>query len=672
MNADDISTNLRIGLLQKQGGGFVLRIHLLSQLISSLVGPFLGVYFIYITTHFSSKILNQFLFSIAITTLLVDVIHYFYAVSVSEKARSYLDSIFKNRPLPEGIEESDAWKEIVILPRRSAIAQIILIYIIIVIPVILFMHFFAKVNWNDVVYLAIGGSLAAIVVLILNFLFLDSQLAPARHALLPTDPALQNIQITVSQSARQYFVIVVVLLLATFSIGGISYKIIQALTSPGVHPIIVFSSYRNELIFMGTGIFIIGIFLAFQLANAVSKPTQEILRTMDVVQKGGSGERAQIITSDNMAHLTIRLNQMLERLESTHASLERQVRDRTVSLEQRNRQLQAAAQVAREAASLEDINNMLSRTVNLISEQFGFYHAGIFLLDDTGESAVLQAASSEGGKKMLARRHKLIVGQQGIVGAAAFLNRPRIAMDVDIDREFFDNPDLPLTRSEVAIPLTAQGRVIGVLDIQSTESSRFAAGDIEVLQILADQVALAIQNARLFSESQDAIKRLQAISGQNSISDWREQAHGMKNVYRYTSSGLVPVTKQTAQSVVDSSADGFLTFPISLRGQRIGNISVHRQGQNSWNDADRSLLSEITSQIALALENARLVQETQLKAEHEQTVSKVTARIRETLDIDMVLQTAVKEIKQTFDLEEAEVRLQLEDQPVQSEQPRKS
>jgi signal transduction histidine kinase/putative methionine-R-sulfoxide reductase with GAF domain len=172
--------------------------------------------------------------------------------------------------------------------------------------------------------------------------------------------------------------------------------------------------------------------------------------------------------------------------------------DQTADLERRSVQLEAAAQVAREATAIRDVNQLLDETVRLISERFGFYHAAIFLVDEKGEYAVLRAASSEGGQQMLARVHKLRVGRVGIVGYVAGSGEPRIALDVGKDAVFFSNPDLPETRSEMALPLKVQERTIGVLDVQSTEAKAFGEEDVTVLQTMADQVAIALENARLF------------------------------------------------------------------------------------------------------------------------------------------------------------------------------
>jgi len=179
--------------------------------------------------------------------------------------------------------------------------------------------------------------------------------------------------------------------------------------------------------------------------------------------------------------------------------------------ERRAAQLAAAAEVARDATAILDVDQLLDETVHLISEQFGFYHAGVFLVDEPGEYAVLHAASSAGGQRMLERGHKLAVGKVGIVGYVAGTGEPRVALDVGEDAVFFDNPDLPETRSEMALPLISRGRVIGVLDVQSTETAAFSEEDVTTLQTMADQLAIAIENARLYQEAVHTAERLTEV-----------------------------------------------------------------------------------------------------------------------------------------------------------------
>ncbi|HIE37864.1 MAG TPA: GAF domain-containing protein, partial [Anaerolineae bacterium] len=157
------------------------------------------------------------------------------------------------------------------------------------------------------------------------------------------------------------------------------------------------------------------------------------------------------------------------------------------------------------------MDDLLDRAVNLIRERFGFYHAGIFLLDERGEYAVLRAATSEAGRRMLERGHKLKVGEVGIVGYVTSTGQPRIVLDVDTDAIHFKNPLLPETRSELALPLRVGDRIIGALDVQSVQEAAFDEEDVAILQTMADQLAVAIEKLERAAQIQAEHARLEAI-----------------------------------------------------------------------------------------------------------------------------------------------------------------
>ena len=180
-------------------------------------------------------------------------------------------------------------------------------------------------------------------------------------------------------------------------------------------------------------------------------------------------------------------------------------------LERRIIQLQVAADIASDAATLLEVDVLLDRAVNLVRDRFGFYHAGIFMIDEQGEYAILKAATGEAGKAMLAAGHKLKVGEVGIVGYVTGTGQPRIALDVGSDAVYFQNPNLPHTRSEMALPLKRGGVVIGALDVQSQEPAAFDEEDVTILQTMADQLATAIENARLFEATRQQVEELTAL-----------------------------------------------------------------------------------------------------------------------------------------------------------------
>ncbi len=174
-------------------------------------------------------------------------------------------------------------------------------------------------------------------------------------------------------------------------------------------------------------------------------------------------------------------------------------------------QLQTAAEIARETIGLLDLDNLLSHSINLIRERFGFYHSSVFLMDDERKFAVLRESTGEAGRQMKAREHKLGVGSQSIVGWVTQNARARVADDVTADPMHRPNPLLPATRSELGIPLRIGETVIGALDVQSTIPYAFAPDDITILQVIADQIAIAVENARLFSTTREYLSRHRSL-----------------------------------------------------------------------------------------------------------------------------------------------------------------
>lgn len=339
----------------------------------------------------------------------------------------------------------------------------------------------------------------------------------------------------------------------------------------------------------------------------------------------------------------------LELLTKDKSELEQRVQERTVGITKKTEQLRAASYIARQTSEAQDLTALLDIVANLITRQFGYYHAGIFLLNETGEEAILQTASSEGGKRMVERGHSLAVGSQGIVGYVAAQKKVRIALDVGSDAVFFNNPDLPMTRSEIALPLLVRNNVLGVLDIQSDQPQAFHMEDVDVLQTLADQVAVAIEHARLLGESQAAIMQLEAVSTIRMKEAWTKKLQEQKHAYTYTPLGVRAM-------VTSSQADeGSLKTSISLRGQEIGSLALARKANVDWSKTDEDLIREVAYQVGLAVDNLRLLEDAQQRAKQEQTIGELATRFSQSLDIDSLLQTAARELGQLPDVSEVSV-----------------
>jgi GAF domain-containing protein len=189
---------------------------------------------------------------------------------------------------------------------------------------------------------------------------------------------------------------------------------------------------------------------------------------------------------------------------------------------------------------------------------------------------------------------------------------------------------------------------------------------VAVLQTLADQVALAIENARLLEESQQALRELEALYGRQALEAWAERAARQPAAYRYTRVGVEPasdvgweVGPPPEQPVVREGDDGrLLIAPVRLRGQVIGSVLLRQDPEEEpWSPEEVALVEDVTAQIGLALENARLLEETRERAAWEQTLSAVTARIRAEAEIDMILERALEELGRALGAERAFVQL---------------
>ncbi|MBN2043666.1 MAG: GAF domain-containing protein [Anaerolineales bacterium] len=341
----------------------------------------------------------------------------------------------------------------------------------------------------------------------------------------------------------------------------------------------------------------------------------------------------------------------------------------TTALEKRTRYIEAAADVGKAATSVYNIDEMLDLVVNMISERFGFYQAGIFLIDDRGEYAVMEAASSDGGKRMLARSHKLRVGEEGMVGYVTSQGKVRIALDVGEEATHFSTPELPLTRSEMTLPLIWGGRIFGALDVQSTEENAFSEEDISSLTVLADQVSMAINNAKLFEELQTSLAAERQAFGEISRQAWHNLIRRSGSWgYRFSNNRTTAtetawpdemVKALEAKQVINTFAEnGSLSVPIMISDAPVGVIRVQKPTTGvDWTDDEKELIQTLTDRLSQALESARVYQASQMQAMQEQLTTEISGQLRRTLDIDTVLKTAAKELGNAFKAKEVVIRM---------------
>jgi len=346
------------------------------------------------------------------------------------------------------------------------------------------------------------------------------------------------------------------------------------------------------------------------------------------------------------------------------------VNERTQDSERNANYLRATTAVARESAVvIGDPQQMLTRAAAVIREQFGFYHTGVYLINSSGEWAELRAASGQGGQQLIARGHRMRVGEEGMVGYVAQRGEYRLARDVSQDKQYRPLAELPDTRSELVLPLRVRDEIIGALDVQSTEAQAYNDQDIQTLQSLADQVAVAISNARLFAQAQEVAEVERRAYGELTQQAWRSLLQASRALGFYSNAEATapagdlwqPEMKralQTGNTTRDAGEARRLAVPVKVRGEVIGVIDFSKPAKgNAWTAEEIALSESLTEQLSTALESARLYQDTQRRAAREQLIGEITSRIRESLDIETVLKTTASEMRQALDLDKLVIRL---------------
>jgi GAF domain-containing protein len=426
------------------------------------------------------------------------------------------------------------------------------------------------------------------------------------------------------------------------------------------------ADFQNSFLLMFAGSAIVSAIIGWLTGTLLSRPV--LILSREAATLKDTGRKLQVnVGIREVGILVDSFNGMLETLRTN----EERLRDQAVRLDQQNEQLQSAlkqqdkrakqfeaiAQVARATTTNENLETLLPRLTTLISEKFGFYHAGIFLLDKDRTYAVLRAANSEGGKRMLTRQHKLRVGQTGMVGYVSAVGKPRIALDVGDDAVYFDNPDLPNTRSEMALPLRIGDEVI------------------ETLSTLADQVAVAIQNSRTFERMQELLEAAQQATASALRDAWRVlqseetrigyRASGeeTRNLNRPVMSAVTNKVIKEKKTLTENGRNAILAVPIRLRDEVIGVMDIRTPAEHEWNEDEVDIAEAVADRLSLALETSLLLKSTQRRAEIERVTADISGKITATTQFDSILRTAAEELSRVLGGSEVVVQLQPEESP---------
>jgi GAF domain-containing protein len=324
---------------------------------------------------------------------------------------------------------------------------------------------------------------------------------------------------------------------------------------------------------------------------------------------------------------------------------------------------------------------LFSRAVETIRDRFAFYHVQIFLVDEQRQYANLVASTGEVGQRLLARGHRLAVGSKSVIGRVTQIGEPVLAHDDDHNTVHMVNEFLPYTRSELALPLIDNDRIIGALDVQSTRPNTFAPSDIQALLTLAGQLTTAIRNTRLFEQQQDNVQQNQQLllQAQNSLREiqrlntqlnqraWEEYLNeqhdevGVKIDNEQTTSqaewtgAMIEAALDQRVTSRDSGDQAVTAVPIILRGELLGVIEV--EGENLRDEDVVEMVQSVAQNLATTLDSVRLLEEVQTAAAQEQRISAIVDRYQSAASVDELMKVTLEELAQTLGADEGTIRL---------------
>ena len=390
--------------------------------------------------------------------------------------------------------------------------------------------------------------------------------------------------------------------------------------------------------------------IGLYITNRIVRPLAVLAATAEKIAAGDLSLTAPVTEMDEIGDLGRSFNSMTSQLRTMVTGLELRVAERTHDLERQTEQLRTAAEVARDATALRDIDQLLDRSVSLIASRFTFDHVSIFLIDERNEYAVLSAAVGDGSDELLSQDIKVRVGNPGPLGNVAQTGQPYLTRDTSF--QVFD-PVMPDTLSRMVLPLKVGQRMVGLLDIQSKQADIFDESVLSIIQVVADQVAIALDSARLFQQMSGTLRELELLTGKYTQQSWRLVRQAMDRPEGYTYKGMLVQQAKNEQfeSTIPKepgvNRKSSLNIPLKLRDKVIGSLDLIFEGHEP-NEEVQATLKEITQRLTLLMENARLVMEARSLAAREQQINQITTQVRSSVNLEAILRSTVRELGRAF------------------------
>jgi putative methionine-R-sulfoxide reductase with GAF domain len=393
------------------------------------------------------------------------------------------------------LQERRAWEQATGSSKVCAFFEFLGIFTIVLFPMFIYGYFGLQLSFAQIVYLGMAAMAAGIANLILGYLALEQWFEPVIQATLPKQfetqlAGLKGLSLRVKLSIAAIGLVLLSLLLVVPT----AYHQVQIISADvSRSPQLVTNAFL-QIINAGMGAIVVGVFLSFRLAGFFSAPLDKIIDLFANVEKGDFSRRIDPSSSDEFGDLYINFNRMADRLQELTSSLEQRVANRTTALA-------TSAEISRRISTILDQRQLVSEVVEQVKTAFDYYYVHIYLRDEISGDLVMVGGTGQPGRILLERAHKIPKGK-GLVGRAAEINSAVLVSDVTQNPEWLPNALLPETQSEIAVPIAMGTLVLGVLDVQDNIIGRLGQEDVDLLQSIANQVAIAIRNARLYTEIQ--------------------------------------------------------------------------------------------------------------------------------------------------------------------------